>query len=139
MRTPIVMLMLVSFMFAQSACSVGWALKQPPPADLQGIGIGTPRQQVIDRLGIPKQTETDPQGKKQDSFEFQSGMHQASKLRVIPYLAADVFTLGLAEILLWPLELTVMKDATCNGFATYDSSLNVETWRVNKLGGVQEC
>jgi len=40
MRTVVLVLMLVSFMFAQSACSISAALKQPPPADLQGIGVG---------------------------------------------------------------------------------------------------
>ena len=31
MRTVAIMLMLVSFMFVQSACSISAALKQPPP------------------------------------------------------------------------------------------------------------
>lgn len=128
-----VMLVLLSLMLVQSACSIAWALKQPPPKDIEGIGIGSPREHVIGRLGIPKLSETDPQGRKQDMFEFQSGMHQLSKLRVIPYLGADLFTLGLAEIILWPMELTVMKDATCQALATYDSSQNVQIWRLNKL------
>lgn len=132
MGRAMLMLALVSLMLVQSACSVAWALKQPPPKNLEGIGVGSSRQQLIDRLGIPKLSETDSQGQKQDMFEFQSGMHEASKLRAIPYLAADVFTLGLAEIILWPLELTVMKDATCNGYATYDSSNTADTWRVTK-------
>jgi hypothetical protein len=58
-------------------------------------------------------------------------MHQLSKFRVIPYLGADVFTLGLAEIILWPLEMTVMKDATCQAVATYDSSHKL--WRLDKV------
>ena len=128
-------LMLVSLMLVQTACSVAAVLKQPPPKDLSGIGLGTTRQELIDRLGIPKISDTDPQGRKQDMFEFQSGLHQASKLRAILYTAADVFTLCLAELILWPLELTVMKDATCNAFATYDAShKQVESWRVNKVG-----
>ena len=80
MRTVVLVLMLASFMVAQNACSIGAALNQPPAADLVGIGIGTPRQELIDRLGIPKLSETNPQGQKQDSFEFQSGMHGASKV-----------------------------------------------------------
>ena len=139
MRTVAIMLMLVSFMFAQSACSVYKAATQPPPADLQGIGVGTPRQHIIQRLGAPKFSDTDAQGRKQDSFEFQSGMHGASKARIILYLAADVVTLTLAEIILWPMELTVMERAVCNGFATYDQSQKVETWNVSKKGGVQDC
>lgn len=139
MRTTVIILMLVSFMIAESACSVYKAATQPPPADLQGVGIGTPRQELIQRLGAPKFSDTDAQGRKQDSFEFQSGMHGASKARIILYLAADVFTLTLAEIILWPMELTVMERATCNGFATYDQSQKVEMWKVSKKDGVQEC
>ena len=139
MRTVAIMLMLISFMFAQSACSVYKAATQPPPADLQGIGVGTPRQELIQRLGAPKFSDTDPQGRKQDSFEFHSGLHGASKARIILYLAADIFTLCLAEIILWPMELTVMEKAVCNGFATYDQSQKVETWNVSKKGGVQDC
>jgi hypothetical protein len=56
------------------------------PKDVEGLGIGSPRDHVIGRLGIPKLSENDPQVRKQDMFEFQSGMHQFSKLRVIPYL-----------------------------------------------------
>ena len=139
MRTAVIMLMLVSFMFVQSACSVYKAASQPPPADLQGIGVGTPRQELISRLGAPKFSDTDPQGRKQDSFEFLSGMHGASKARIILYLAADFFTICLAEIILWPMEMTVMEKATCNGFATYDQSQKVETWTVSKKDGVQDC
>ena len=139
MRTVVAILMLVSFMFTQSACSVYKAATQPPPADLQGIGVGTPRQELLQRLGAPKFSDTDPQGRKQDSFEFLSGMHGASKARIILYLAADLFTLCLAEIILWPMELTVMETATCNGFATYDQSQKVETWSVSKKDGVQGC
>lgn len=133
MGRAMLMLMLGSLMLTQSACSIAWALKQPPPKDVEGLGIGSLRDHVIGRLGIPKLSENDPQGRKQDMFEFQSGMHQFSKLRVIPYLGADIFTLGLAEIILWPMELTVMKDATCQAFATYDASQNVEAWRLNKV------
>jgi hypothetical protein len=132
----------VLFVFAQTACSVFWALKQPPPKDLDGLGVGTPRQELLTRLGPPQFSETDVQGRKQDMFEFQSGMHQATKVRALLYAGADVFTFGLAELILWPMEMTVMKDATCNVIATYNASQIVDSWRVNKLnrtGEVQGC
>lgn len=61
------------------------------------------------KLGATKFTDTDQEGRKQDSFEFYSGLHSGSKARIIPYLAADVFTLALAELILWPIELTIIK------------------------------
>jgi hypothetical protein len=132
----------LSFFLIVSGCSVYKASTQPGPADLEGLGLGVPRQHFIAKLGPPKFSDIDPQGRKQDTFEFQSGLHQASKARVILYLAADVFTLGLAELILWPMELTVMERATCMGIATYDHSQRAESWVVSKKsseGGVQGC
>ncbi|WP_031436680.1 hypothetical protein [Methylobacter tundripaludum] len=122
-------------------CSVYKVLTQPGEADLSGIGSGTRREEIITRLGAPKFGDTDKNGNKQDIFEFQSGMHQASKIRALPYLAADVFTLSLAELILWPLELTAMDSATCIGIATYDSMLKVDRWSVarKKDSSAQDC
>ena len=123
-----------------SGCSVYQAANQPGPADLTGIGIGTPRQEIIARIGAPKMIDTDSKGHKQDYFEIVSGLHQATKARVILYLAADVFTLTLAELVLWPLELTAMKEATCNGVATYDADQKVISWNVHsKENSAQKC
>ena len=127
------------FLFVQNACSVSRAAKQPPPADLKGLGIGTSRLEVIQRLGAPKFSETDAEGKKQETYEFQSGMHGASKLRIIFYLAGDIVTLGLAEFIFWPMELTLLKSASCNAAVTYDTSQKVETFNLSQTAGVQGC
>ena len=139
MKKYIFILTLCLFLFISNACSISRALNQPPPADLQGLGVGTSRLEVIQRLGAPMFSETDAEGKKQDSFEFQSGMHGASKSRVIFYLAGDIFTLGLAEFIFWPLELTLLKSATCNASVTYDTSQKVETFNLKQKAGVQGC
>ena len=137
MKTTILAFILV--LFSQSACSIYKAATQPPPADLNGIGIGTPRQELIMRIGVPKMSETDKDGHKQDTFEFYSGMDSVSKIRVIPYIAADLFTLTLAELILWPMELTLMDKATCQGYAVYDADNKVQEWKVAQKDGVQCC
>src|SRR5437867_9656302 len=139
MKKPIIAFTVLLLTLLNPACSVYKASTQPGPADLTGLGIGSPRQEVIMRLGAPKFSDTDPQGRKQDTFEFESGLHQGSKARVILYLAADVFTLTLAEIILWPMELTVLERAKCLAFVTYDPSQKVETWKVTQKDGVQGC
>jgi hypothetical protein len=116
--------------FFLGGCSVYQAAIQSGPADLSGIGLGTPRITMISKLGAPKTVDTDNKGHKQDFFEFQSGMHQATKARVLLYLAADVFSFALAEIALWPFETIMLKSATCTGIATYDSNLKVENWMI---------
>lgn len=122
-------------------CSVYKAASQPGPADLIGIGVGTKREEIISKLGAPKLVDNDKNGHKQDVFEFQSGLHQASKMRILPYLAADVFTLTLAELILWPMEMTILDKATCTGIATYDKKLQVESWLVTdkKDSSAQGC
>src|SRR2546427_8807892 len=126
MKIHVVSIAMALVILAYSGCSVYKASTQPGPADLTGLGIGSRRVEVITRLGAPKFSDTDPQGRKQDTFEFQSGLHQASKARIILYLAADVFTLTLAEIILWPMEMTVLERATCIANVTYDESQKVE-------------
>jgi hypothetical protein len=139
MKVSFLVLLGLALTLMQPGCSVYKAASQPPPADLTGIGIGTPRGQLIVRLGAPKFSDTDPQGQKQDTFEFDSGFHSASKVRIIPYLAADLVTLGLAELILWPLEMTVMEKAKCVGMATYDPTQKVNAWNVSQKDGVQAC
>ena len=139
MYAKLIGITMVLFFLSQPACSVYKAATQPPPADLTGVGIGTSRQELITRLGAPKFSDTDPAGRKQDAFEFASGLHSGSKLRIIPYLAADIFTLTLAELILWPMELTVMEKAVCQGYAIYDSSHKVVEWKVSQKDGVQGC
>jgi outer membrane protein assembly factor BamE (lipoprotein component of BamABCDE complex) len=73
-----------------SGCSVYKVLSQPGPVDLTSIGPGTSRQELLARFGAPAMVDYDPQGNKVDVFQFQSGFHQASKIRALPYLAADL-------------------------------------------------
>lgn len=137
MRTKLI---LPALILLATGCSAYKAASQPGPADLSGIGVGTPRQIVISKLGAPKLTDTTRQGSKQDYFEFQSGMHQASKARVLLYIAADLFTIGLAELVLWPMELTVLESATCTGIATYDADYKIDAWSLsNKGDSGQDC
>jgi len=136
------MMVFVGLMLGQGGCSVYKVITQPGPADLKGIGVGTPRQMLISRLGAPIMVDNDAHGNKLDVFQFESGLHHAYKIRALPYLAADVFTLTLAELLLWPLELTAMDATTCLGTATYDSSSKVQSWAISpKNGGTsaQDC
>jgi len=124
-----------------SGCSVYKVLSQDGPADLNGLGVGSTRQELIQRLGPPKITDVAANGDKQDIFEFKSGLHEAAKVRFLPYLAADVFTLGLAEIVLYPIETSLLDSATCTGIATYDSKLKVNTWglTLKKSSSSQSC
>lgn len=73
MNMPAVVIGLLLAFLAQTGCSVYKAASQPGPADLNGIGVGSRRTEVITRLGAPRFSDTDQNGQKQDTFEFQSG------------------------------------------------------------------
>lgn len=136
------LMVLLCVMGLMDGCSVYKALSQPGPADLTGIGPGASRAELLSRFGAPLMVDNDSRGNKLDVFQFQSGFHHASKFRALPYLAADLFTLTLAELILWPIELTALETATCTGAATYDANLRVITWIVNRKtdsSGVQDC
>ena len=130
------------FALLVTGCSVYKVLNQPGPADLKGIGVGTSRQELITRLGAPAMVDSDAHGNKLDIFQFQSGLHHASKIRALPYLAADVFTATLAELILWPIEMTALDATTCNGIATYDANMKVQAWSVRPKeseNSAQDC
>lgn len=129
------------FAVALNGCSVYKAVTQPPDVDLVGIGVGTPRVDVIARLGPPLFEDIDKKGQTKDVFEFQSGFEQTSKLRVIPYILADVLTLTVAELVLWPMEMTILEQATCTAVAAYDDKSRVKDWQVRrkKAISIQRC
>jgi len=57
-------LLLTTLAVLLGGCSVYKAATQPGPADLSGIGVGTPRQTIISRLGAPTMIDTDAKGHK---------------------------------------------------------------------------
>lgn len=122
-------------------CSAYQAISQPGSVDTSSIGIGTPRQEIISKLGTPKMIDTNQQGQKTDMFEFVSGANQATKARAILYVAADLFTLFASEIITWPLELTVFDAAKCTGLAVYDDKLKIKSWSLSDKNGmtIQGC
>jgi hypothetical protein len=106
-------------MIVQSGCSIYKAANQPPPIDFTNVKVGASRPQLISALGLPKYSET-VGDKRTDTFEFIDGYPSGSKMRVILYAAADIFTLFLAEIILWPLEMAVLDGVHGAAIAEYD-------------------
>lgn len=87
-----------------AGCSVYMAGKQPDKKDFSVFEPGTPRGMVIAEIGAPVHTETDD-GAKIDYFAFTQGYSTVSKTgRAVFHGAADVFTLGLWEVVGTPTE-----------------------------------
>lgn len=88
----------------QSGCSVFMAAKQPDKKNLGLLEPGHHRAQLIAEFGAPIHTET-KDGNKVDVFRFVQGYSTGAKTsRALFHGAADVFTLGLWEVVGTPTE-----------------------------------
>ena len=107
-------------------CSIYEAIHAPAPVEYKHVRAGETREETIGHLGYPKMTEKTKDGKKVDRFEFMDGYHPASKGRVVLYLAGDVFTAGLAELIFWPMEMAVFDGKFCRATVTYGPDERVQ-------------
>jgi hypothetical protein len=115
MYRPIALLLIGGLL---TNCSIYKAATAPPPVPLERVHAGAPRSQVMSVLGGPKTSEVSNE-ERIDVYEFIDGNTGASKLRIVPYIAADLFTLFLAELVLWPLELAVLQGSEGRAIVTY--------------------
>ena len=108
-----------------TGCSVFMAAKQPPKKDLSVLSRGTPRARLLAELGQPVASET-RDGKKVDVFSFTQGYSKPAKAtRAVFHGVADVFTLGLWEVVGTPTEAVF--DGTKTALeVTYDENNRVE-------------
>ncbi len=115
----------VAVMLSQTGCAVFMAAKQPPKKDLSVLRLGAPRSMLLAELGQPTATET-RDGKKVDVFSFTQGYSKPAKAaRAVFHGAADVFTLGLWEVVGTPTEAVF--DGTKMALeVTYDGNDRVE-------------
>ena len=87
-----------------TGCSVYMAANQPDKEDMGVLKAGTPRSVVLAELGAPVETTT-RSGAKVDLFTFTQGYSGLEKGgRAVLHGAADVFTLGLWEVVGTPIE-----------------------------------
>ncbi len=100
----LIILVLVAF---GSGCSVFMAAKQPDKKDVGLFKVGTPRSMLLAEFGLPTVAETREDGRKYEIFSFTQGYSTGAKAgRAVFHGAADVFTLGLWEVIGTPTEAT---------------------------------
>ncbi len=86
-------------------CSVFMAAKQPPKKNMDVLHAGTSRASVIAEFGSPVHTETNAEGNHVDIFSFVQGYSKGVKAsRAVFHGTADIFTLGLWEVIGTPVE-----------------------------------
>jgi hypothetical protein len=80
------------------------ATKQPTKKNLNVLTSGTPRALVIAEFGPPIHSES-KDGKRVEIYSFRQGYSKAARVsRAIGHGAADLFTLGVWEVVGTPTE-----------------------------------
>lgn len=104
-RYSVFAVLLILFIVPVSGCSVFMAAKQPDVKNIELFKVGTSRKALWAEFGPPLISEqTD--GKKIEIFTIIQGYSKLAKTgRALFHGAADVFTLGLWEIIGTPTEL----------------------------------
>lgn len=120
---------------ATPGCSIYKAATAPPPVAVDNIKAGSTRAEAMAVFGLPKNTDLTQSNDRTDVYEFVDGNSDASKLRIIPYIGADFFTVGLAELVLWPMEIALLQGSEGRAVVTYDQDNRVKTIMVTKRDG----
>ena len=108
-----------------NGCSVYLAAHQPDKKDITLLKPGTPRSVLVSEFGQPASSET-RDGKRVDIFTFVQGYSEGAKTsRAVWHGVADVFTLGLWEVIGYPVEKTYSGEKMTYE-VTYDADNNVE-------------
>ncbi|MHC4457582.1 MAG: hypothetical protein ACYS0I_10920 [Planctomycetota bacterium] len=102
--TTVLWLVLALAAFGFTGCSVFMAAKGPGKKDLKVLKPGSSRYRVLSELGQPVASER-RDDRRVDIFSFTQGYSKGSKAgRALWHGTADVFTLGLWEIIGTPTE-----------------------------------
>ncbi|GFO70058.1 hypothetical protein GMLC_36370 [Geomonas limicola] len=113
-----VLYLLVACALALQGCSIYKAATAPAPIALENVKNGSSRIAIVGTLGVPKMTETKDNAKT-DVYEFVNGSHEGTKARIVIYIAGDLFTIGLTELVFWPMELGLGQGTPGRAVVTY--------------------
>lgn len=120
------LILTMSMALSIQGCAVFMAARQPGKKDVSLFKVGTSRSSLIAEFGAPTVTE-ERDGKKYEIFKFTQGYNTPSKVgRAFFHGAADVFTLGLWEVVGTPAEM-VFDGQVMAYEVKYDTDNRIET------------
>ena len=117
----------------QTACAAYTALTIPGEVPDESVAVGMQRAKVEELLGEHETFSefTDPTGETV-KYKYIDGVHQASKARIVIYIAGDIFLLFLPELIFWPIELYAKQEMQRLGTAYYDHGNAILYWTVSR-------
>ena len=122
------------FVLTQTGCATRVAMSMPGPSKDKDVQVGMHRQEVESLLGVGAVSQYDDNGHTSVRYEYADGPPQATKLRSLIYVGADVFTIFLSEIIFWPIELYADKQIQRFGTAEYEENRLIG-WTVRRVSG----
>jgi len=110
-----------------AGCSVYMESNRPTPVKLAEYQSGQSRESVIGRLGAPASNTQYPGGDSCDIYQlYTKGYGTGGKVAAaVVESAADVFTLGLAEVVLTPTEAATKNELHPVKFCYHDQKLTM--------------
>ncbi|MBI4379439.1 MAG: hypothetical protein HY578_10125, partial [Nitrospinae bacterium] len=137
MRKYCWILCVIVALLTQQGCAVFMAARQPTKKDVSLFKAGTPRSLLIAEFGAPV-TNEERDGRKYEIFKFTQGYSGPVKIgRTVFHGTADVFTLGLWEVVGTPTEMVF--DGTETVYEVgYDENNCVASVNLLKQGTVKK-
>lgn len=137
MRKIYFTLFLIAVLLTQQGCAVFMAARQPGRKDTSLFKTGTSRSLLIAEFGAPSTTE-ERNGKKYEIFKFTQGYSGPAKVgRALFHGTADIFSLGLWEVVGTPTEMVF--DGTETAYeVSYDENNRVDNVNLLKKGAAKK-
>ncbi len=118
-----------------SGCSIYRAANAPSPIPLKEVRAGVDRNKIIAVLGMPRSTEVNANNERTDVHEYIDGNSQESKARILLYVVGDLFTLGIAELVFWPIEMATLQGEEGRAVISYDRHGKAKDVFLTKMDG----
>ncbi len=130
------MLLLVPMLLViQTGCATYTTLTMEGPSDDERVAIGMHRKEVERILETAAASEYDDRGLSVARYEYSDGPPAGSKLRSLIYVAGDLFTLFLSELVFWPIELYADQRIKRVAIAEYDEANKLVEWTIERRNG----
>ena len=115
-------------------CATYTALAMEGPTHDESVRIGMHRMDVERILGVPVASEYEDDGVRVVRYEYADGPPGGTKVRSLLYVAGDLFTFFLSELVFWPIELYANERIQRVAIAQYDDNELVD-WRIERSNG----